>query len=96
VTLDGVTFDSQKEARRWEALVSEQKQGLIQNLQRQVRIPAVVNGIKVFTFVADYTYMKGGKRVVVDCKSAFTRKLPVYRLKKRVLAALLQLEIVEV
>lgn len=36
VVLDGITFDSQKEASRWCELKAMQKLGLIENLQRQV------------------------------------------------------------
>lgn len=43
VTIDGITFDSKKEGRRYQELVLLQKSGNISNLQRQVKyilIPA--------------------------------------------------------
>ena len=43
VTVDGITFDSQKEARRFRELVLLERAGRIQDLQRQVKfvlIPA--------------------------------------------------------
>lgn len=42
-TVDGITFDSLKEAKRWKELSLMQHSGMIQNLQRQVKfvlIPA--------------------------------------------------------
>lgn len=88
VTLDGVTFDSRKEANRWVELRAMEAAGAIQSLRRQVRIPIVVEGVKVCVYVADSTYVRDGRRVIEDVKSGFTRRLPVYRLKKKLLAAL--------
>jgi hypothetical protein len=41
-------------------------------------------------------YLEGGGRVVEDVKSPVTRRLPVYRLKRRLLAALYGIVIREV
>lgn len=101
MVLNGITFDSQKEARRWQALLVEQQGGLIQSLRRQVpiRVPVknVVTGEETIAFVyrADFYYIRGGKRVVEDVKSPMTKKLPMYRLKKRMLKAVYGIEIVE-
>lgn len=86
--VDGIQFDSRKEAARWVELQGLEQSGAIQALRRQVRIPVIVAGVKVCVYVADFVYIARGRRVVEDVKSAFTRKLPVYRLKKKVLAAL--------
>ncbi|AMV23443.1 hypothetical protein VT84_03470 [Gemmata sp. SH-PL17] len=86
--VDGVQFDSRKEAARWGELRTREAAGAIVALRRQVRIPIIVNGTRVCAYVADFVYIAGGRRVVEDVKSAFTRKLPVYRLKKKLLAAL--------
>jgi hypothetical protein len=85
--VDGIAFDSRKEAARWVELLALESAGAIQALRRQVRIPLVVNGVRVAVYVADFVYVAGGRRVIEDVKSAFTRKLPVYRLKKKILAA---------
>ncbi len=69
-------------------LVAKQATGAIAALRRQVRIPVVVNGVKVCAYVADFVYLADGREVVEDVKSECTRKLPVYRLKKKLLAAL--------
>lgn len=94
--LDGVRFDSAKEARRWAELQLLERCGAISDLRRQVRFPLVVNGETVCVYVADAVYTDGGKQVVEDVKSAHTRKLPVYRLKAKLMAAVYGIEIREV
>lgn len=96
VVVDGVHFDSKKEAARWAELKAMEAAGEISGLRRQVRIPLVVNGVRVATYVADAVYVRTGKRVVEDVKSPVTRRLPVYRLKKRLLSAIYGIDINEV
>jgi len=92
VTVDGIKFDSQKEAGRWLQL----KLLKVTDLQRQVKFPIVINDQKICKYVADFTYYKNGKLIVEDVKSEFTKKLPVYRLKKKLLKAVLGIEITEI
>lgn len=96
MVLDGITFDSKSEAERWPVLLEQQRRGLIQSLERQKTIVAVINGVVVFRYKCDFRYMRGGRRVVEDVKSKFTRTLPEYRLKMKTLRALYNLEIVEI
>lgn len=86
--VDGLPFDSKKEAARWIALVAMQRSGTISGLRRQVRIPIRVNDVIVCRYVADFVYVEAGQRIVEDVKSSFTRMNPVYRLKKKMLAAM--------
>ena len=85
VTVGDITFDSAKEAKRWGELQFMVKAGEIRNLQRQVRFPIVVNGVKVCSYIADFTYEELGGVVVEDVKSEFTRKDPLFRLKSKLL-----------
>ena len=87
VTVGDITFDSAKDAKRWGELQSMVKAGEIRNLERQVRFPIVVNGVKVCTYIADFTYEELGGVVVEDVKSEFTRKDPLFRLKSKLLKA---------
>lgn len=96
VSVGRLAFDSKKEARRWEQLTRLYAAGAIADLKRQTRLRCVVNGEKVCTYVADFTYLEAGRFVVEDVKSPFTRKLAVYRLKKRLVKACLGLEIREI
>lgn len=95
VILDGLRFDSKKEGQRWLALIVLKRFGSISCLRRQVRIPVAVNGVVVCRYVADFVYLENGQRIVEDVKSRFTRTLPVYRLKMKLLKALYGIEIRE-
>jgi len=95
VVVDGIRFDSQKEARRWADLSLLQRAGQISDLSRQVRLPLKVNGQLVCTFVPDFTYTENGQQVIEDTKSPITRKHPVYRIKVKLLKALTGAEVRE-
>jgi hypothetical protein len=95
--MDGIRFDSKKEATRWWQLRAMETQGQISNLRRQVRFPLEVAGWLVCTYVADFVYIDGaGMEVVEDAKSEYTRKLPVYAIKKKLMLACLGVVIREV
>lgn len=88
--VDGIRFDSAKEARRWSELRMLEKAGRIANLQRQVsfRLHVPVIGLDVRREVGritfDFFYWKeAGERVYEDVKSPATRKNTAYRLRKR-------------
>lgn len=93
---DGMTFDSIKEYTRWIQLKAEEEAGNITNLERQVRFPIEIAGIHICDYVSDFLYFRDGVRIVEDVKSEMTKKLPVYRLKKKLLAALNNIEIQEI
>lgn len=83
--LDGHLFDSRKEAKRYHELKLLQAAGEVWNLELQPRIPLMVNGVKVGTYIADFRYNKSdGTLVIEDVKSPAT-KTPVYNLKKKIL-----------
>jgi hypothetical protein len=92
---DGITFDSAKEARRWQELRLLVMAGQISGLQRQTKFPLVVGGIDICSYIADFSYVANGELVVEDVKSEVTRKLPVYRIKCRLMLALHGVEILE-
>lgn len=86
-TVDGIMFDSRKELKRWVLLKELEKQGHIANLKRQVAMNIVVNKVKVCKWVADFVYKENNNIVYEDVKSKFTRKLPIYRIKKKLMLA---------
>jgi ethanolamine ammonia-lyase small subunit len=104
VVQDGITFDSKKEARRWVELEMMQAEGQISELRRQVPFvlaPAVKLDGEVRTkpalrYMSDFTYVLDGVLVVEDTKSAPTRKLPAYRMKKHLMATVHGIHIKEV
>lgn len=88
VSIGNESFDSKKEARRYQFLVLMQRAGQITNLQRQVKyelIPAQYIGGKcverAVTYTSDFEYDKpSGEHIVEDCKGFRT---DVYKLKKK-------------
>ena len=85
--VDGIKFDSKKEARRYVELKLLEKAHQIENLQCQVRFPLIRKSAygREIVYIADFTYLEDGKLVVEDVKSAITKKNDVYRLKKRLM-----------
>lgn len=89
--LDGQTFDSRKEARRWAELRLLEKAGEITQLSRQTVFELIPNQLengkvieRKVTYKADFTYWDHGHYVCEDVKSEAT-KTPVYRLKKKLM-----------
>lgn len=99
VEVDGIVFDSQKEAERYLELKALEAAGSIHFLRRQIRVPLVVAETLVAHWVADFEYIEGpiptGPLIWEDVKSDYTRKLPVYRLKKKLVKAIYGREIKE-
>lgn len=96
-TIDGITFDSKRESIRYQELTQLQRGKVIRDLQMQVPFPVVVNSKKICVYIADFQYVEvaSGEIVVEDSKSPPT-KTPTYRLKKKLVAALYGVKIVEV
>lgn len=85
-------FHSKGEYARYKELQLQVQAGLITDLRRQVRLPIVVNGVKICDYVADFVYWEKGVEIVEDFKGARTE---VYSLKKKLLAATSGKEILE-
>lgn len=94
-TTDGV-FDSLKEKARYDQLLWMQKVNEITKIRRQVRFPLKVNDQDCGTYMADFTYWKNGIMIVEDVKSAITRKISTYILKKKLMKAVYDIKIQEV
>jgi hypothetical protein len=91
-TVDGYTFDSKKEAARYSELRLLERAGRIKGLMLQQPFRVELNRVHVFTYRADFVYFENGARVVEDVKGYAT---PLYRLKKRILKALYNVDIRE-
>jgi hypothetical protein len=88
--VDGITFDSKKEAARYIELKLLEKRGHIKNLERQVRVDVTHDGHLLFWWKADFVYFENGKRIYEDVKGFET---PVWRLKKKILRAMLNIHV---
>lgn len=95
--VDGHSFASKKEARRYGELRIRQKAHQICGLELQPSWDIKVNGIKICTYRADFAYLdlENQCRVVEDVKSKPTRTA-VYMLKRKLMRACHGIEIVEI
>ena len=87
VKLDGYTFDSQGEMRRYQELKLMEKQGLIWTLKIHPRYDLSVNGHKVCAYVADFEYQNMGLLSVhvEDFKGVLS---PMFKLKRKLFKAI--------
>lgn len=92
--IDGITFDSKKEAARYSELLMLQKAGHIQGLDLQPEYEIApsfrYNGKhhRARKYRADFRYIEDGQTVVEDVKSPATRKISLYRLKRHLFLSL--------
>lgn len=100
--VDGITFDSAKEANRYRELKLLWRAHEIYNLKRQVKyelVPAIRQNGKVIqhaiNYYADFVYtdFRTGKEIVEDAKGY---KTDVYRMKKKMMLDKYGIEIREV
>lgn len=90
IEVDGIIFDSRREANRYKALKLLEQSGEISNIERQKRfelIPKQVdaNGriVRACSYVADFVYTdKEGRQIVEDVKGMRT---DVYKIKKKLM-----------
>ncbi len=83
--VDGIAFDSKREARRYSELRLLERGGIISGLELQKRfeiVPKSEHG-KALYYIADFVYTENGKPVIEDVKGVKTQ---VYVLKKRLVA----------
>ena len=89
VTVNGLTFDSKKEANRYRELDLLERAGKISNLDTQVKFELIpsqrIDGKVVeraVNYVADFVYMENGNKVVEDTKGF---KTPEYIIKRKLM-----------
>lgn len=88
VEVDGISFASRKEARRYQELKLLERAGKIQNLRRQIRFALV----QTVVYVADFQYTENGETVVEDVKGYRTAE---YKRKRRLMLEQHQIAIKE-
>lgn len=96
VEFDGILWDSTKERNRYITLRARQTAGEITDLAWQVDFNLDSDGQPICIYRADFTYQENGQMIVEDVKSAMTRRLAPYRLKKKLMMAQYKIEIKEV
>ena len=96
--VDGIEFDSAKEAKRFTKLRAMEEAGEIQGLRLQVPFEILpsfeCDGVKYrgMKYIADFVYYRDGKQVVEDTKGWKTQE---YRLKKKLMAYMNHINIEE-
>lgn len=95
--IDGITFDSKHEAKRYQELKLMERAKVIKNLQWQVPYVLIDKSKygREIKYIADFVYEENGEIVVEDTKSKATRT-PLYKLKKRLLAERYNIQIKEI
>jgi hypothetical protein len=93
--VNGLEFDSTKEANRYSDLLVWQSSGQITELVRQKQFTVEVNGQYIGFYLCDFAYMKDGKLVVEDVKSKATRT-PLYKWKKKLVEAIYGIDVKEI
>ena len=105
IELDGMTFDSKKEHKRYIELKAMQQRGEIFGLEHHTKFELApktkLEGEKrvkpALRYFADFTYyISTGEYIVEDVKSAATRKLASYRNKKHLMSTVHGISITEV
>lgn len=85
---NGVTFHSKREAdyaHALDLLLLAQGRDRVASWERQLRIPIIVNSVKVCTYIADFFVLYAdGRRELVEVKGFWTAEA---RLKKKLLEA---------
>lgn len=83
--INGIMFDSKREAARYQELRLLERAGEINSLRLQVPYELIAKSKygRSIKYVADFVYSRNGLTVVEDAKGVRT---PVYRLKKRMMA----------
>ena len=99
ITVDGIKFDSKREATRYSELKLLERYGKITDLILQPRFELIpkyeINGRKVrkMEYIADFQYTENGKTIIEDSKGFKTKE---YLIKKKLFEFKYGIEIMEV
>ncbi len=95
VTIDGIKFDSKKEAGRWFDLKLLEKAGDIGGLKRQVTYylegrdgPILTPTGRKMRYIADHVYIDWRHRGIIVVEDVKGVRTPEYLIKKAILAAM--------
>ena len=101
-TVDGITFDSAAEARRYSDLRLLERAGEISGLKRQAVYLLIEKQRRsdgtterACKYVADFEYLRDGRLVVEDLKAEAT-KTPEYIIKRKLMLWVHGIEVTEV
>ena len=82
-TIDGIVFDSRREAERYADLKLRERLGHISQLEVHPSWDVWFNEHKFCRYTADFNYKEKNSLVVEEVKSSGTRRDAAYRLRKK-------------
>jgi hypothetical protein len=91
--IDGITFDSQREAEVYCDLCRLEKAGKIRDFTRQRKFELTINGQRIGSYKADFAFTdieQGGRLRVVDVKGVITRD---FRRVQKIMKALYDIDV---
>ncbi len=91
--IDGFLFDSAAESVRYAELMLLIREGSVSDLAVHPVFVIEVNGLKICSYEADFSYQEAGALVVEDVKGVKTKE---YILKKKLMKAVHNIEIIEI
>lgn len=106
IEIDGVKFDSKKEAKRYGYLQLLEVLGEIKDLELQPKFE-LIKGVKfsgdarakpAMRYTADFAYtdVLTGERIIEDVKSEITKKSTDYKMRRHMMLAIHGIEVKEV
>lgn len=96
--IDGLEFDSKKEARRYGQLKLLEHAGRIKELELKPRYELAVNGVLIGRYTGDFRYLelvKDAWLLIVEDVKGYSRFARDYPLRKKLMKALHGIEIRE-
>lgn len=94
--IDGILFDSLKEADYYRMLKFRKERGTIQDFTVHKKYVFDYNGIRICSLTVDFNvFHLDGKEEVIDVKSFATRTKKDYLIRKKMLKAWYNIELVE-
>jgi hypothetical protein len=80
-TVDGIKFDSKREAQFYSSLKQLERAGQVSQIELQKRYPLSVNGHAVCSYLADFAFHDAiqGRYRVVDIKGVLTKDFSIKR-----------------
>ena len=98
VEIDGYIFDSGAEGRRYEELKLLMRAEKISAIEVHPKYQLVVNEKNIGKYTADFQYYDFEKRafIIEDVKGGNATRTEAYRLRKKLVEAIYNIEIVEV
>jgi len=73
VVIDGITFDSKSEARRYQELLILKSAGIVRDLKVHPKFDLTIMGTKIGSFKPDFQYVsQSGAVVIEDVKGTIT------------------------